>query len=72
YINNVLFNYLDDFCTAFINNILIYSKNPLEYDVYVLNIYKSEFNITFIKFLRFIISTSGIAIDLEKITIIKD
>jgi hypothetical protein len=31
YINNVLFNYLDDFVTVYLNNILIYLKNLLEY-----------------------------------------
>ncbi|KAF2183565.1 hypothetical protein K469DRAFT_582544, partial [Zopfia rhizophila CBS 207.26] len=72
YINNILFNYLNNFCTAFMDNILIYFKNLLEYNVHVLDIYKSEFNIMFIKFLKFIISTLGIAMDLEKITIIKD
>ena len=31
YINNVLFNYLDVFYTAYLNNILIYSNNKLEH-----------------------------------------
>jgi hypothetical protein len=31
YINNVLFDYLDDFCTAYLDDILIYSENKLEY-----------------------------------------
>ena len=29
--NNVLFDYLDDFCTAYLDNILIYSDNELEH-----------------------------------------
>jgi hypothetical protein len=33
--NNVLFDYLDDFCTAYLDDILIYSKNELEYEEYV-------------------------------------
>jgi len=33
--NNVLFNYLDDFCTAYLNNIIIYSNNKLEYKEHV-------------------------------------
>ena len=33
--NNVLFDYLDNFCTAYLDNILIYSKNPLEHELYV-------------------------------------
>jgi len=35
YINNILFNYLDDFYTAYLNNIIIYSKNKLEYKEHV-------------------------------------
>ena len=33
--NKVLFDYLDDFCTAYLNDILIYSNNVLEYEDYV-------------------------------------
>jgi hypothetical protein len=33
--NNVLFKYLDDFYTAYLNDILIYSKNPKEHEIYV-------------------------------------
>jgi hypothetical protein len=33
--NNILFNYLDVFYTAYLNNILIYSKNKLEYKEHV-------------------------------------
>jgi len=29
YMNDILFDYLDDFCTAYLNDILIYSKNEL-------------------------------------------
>ena len=31
YINDVLFNYLDVFYTAYLNDILIYSNNKLEH-----------------------------------------
>jgi hypothetical protein len=33
--NNVLFNYLDNFCTAYLDNILIYSKDPLEHEAHI-------------------------------------
>ena len=33
--NNVLFDYLDDFYTAYLDNILIYSNNELEYKHYI-------------------------------------
>jgi len=35
FINNVLFNYLDDFCTAYMDNILIYLDDLLEHKVYI-------------------------------------
>jgi len=35
YINNILFNYLNDFYTAYLDNIIIYSKNKLEYKEYI-------------------------------------
>ena len=35
FINNVLFNYLDDFCIAYMDNILIYLDNLLEHEVHV-------------------------------------
>jgi hypothetical protein len=31
YINSVLFPYLDEFCTAYVNDILIFSKNSSDY-----------------------------------------
>jgi hypothetical protein len=33
--NDVLFEYLDDFCTAYLDDILIYSENPEEHEMYV-------------------------------------
>jgi hypothetical protein len=33
--NNVLFNYLDNFYIAYLDNILIYSKDPLEYEAHI-------------------------------------
>ena len=35
YMNNILFNYLDDFCTAYLDDILIYSDNELNHDAHV-------------------------------------
>jgi hypothetical protein len=35
YINKVLFNYLNNFCTAYLNNILIYSNNVLKHKHYI-------------------------------------
>jgi len=33
--NNILFNYLNDFYIAYLDNILIYSDNELEYELYI-------------------------------------
>ena len=38
YINNILFDYLDNFYTAYLDNIIIYSKNKLEYKEHVYKI----------------------------------
>ena len=33
--NDVLFDYLDDFCTAYLDDILIYLENELDYEIHV-------------------------------------
>jgi hypothetical protein len=81
--NNILFDYLDDFCIIYLNNILIYPDDPLEHEIYVrlvlqklynislqADIKKYEFNITRTKYLGFIILINNISIDLEKLSII--
>jgi len=83
YINNILFNYLDDFCTAYLDNIIIYSKNKIKHEEHVhkvlqrlhkaglqANIKKSEFSIKRTKYLGFIVSIDGIKVDPEKTAII--
>jgi transposase InsO family protein len=83
YMNKALFDYLDAFCTAYLDDILIYSENELEHHEHVckvllrlreaglqVDIKKSEFNVTRTKYLGFIISTNGIEVDPEKIATI--
>jgi len=81
--NDVLFDYLDDFCTAYLDDIIIYSKNELEHKEHVrkvllrlrqaglqADIKKSEFSVKRTKFLGFIITTDGIEADPEKTLVI--
>jgi len=81
--NNVLFNYLNDFYTAYFNNIIIYSDNKLEHETYIkkvldcfynaglqVDIKKCEFEVKRTKYLKFIVSTSSIKVDLEKVKVI--
>ena len=35
YINDTLCEYLDDFCTAYLDDILIYSDNEAEHEIHV-------------------------------------
>jgi len=79
----MLFNYLNDFYTAYFNNIIIYSNNKLEHETYMkkvldrlynvslqANIKKCEFEVKRTKYLKFIVSTSSIKVDLEKVKVI--
>src|SRR5213596_2757537 len=84
YMNDILFDYLDDFCTAYLDDILIYSENEEEHTLHVrkvlerlqkaglqADIKKSEFNVSCTKYLGFIVSTTGIEVDPEKIEVIR-
>ena len=35
YINDTLHKYLNNFCTVYLNDILIYSNNEAEHEIYV-------------------------------------
>jgi hypothetical protein len=84
YINNVLFDYLNDFCTAYLDNILIYSDNKLEHKQHVkkvleklryaslqIDLKKCEFHVTRTKYLSFVISTDNVKVNPDKISVIK-
>ena len=81
YINSVLYEYLDDFCTAYINDILIYSNSKAEHKEHVrkvlkrlrdaglqVDIDKYAFSVTEVKYLGLIITTKGIRMDPEKLS----
>jgi hypothetical protein len=75
----VLFPYLNKFYTAYIDDILIFSKDFSQHENHVrqmlsklraagfeADIRKNEFGTTEIQFLEYILSTSGIAVDSTK------
>jgi hypothetical protein len=76
---------LDDFYTIYLDNIFIYSDDPLKHEIYIklilqklydiglqADIKKYKFNITRIKYLGFIILIDNISVDLEKIFIVQN
>jgi hypothetical protein len=79
--NDMLFDYLDDFCTAYLDDILIYSDSELEHEVYIkkvlqylcdtglqVDLKKCKFHVTKTKYLGFIISTEGVEVDPVKVS----
>ena len=85
FINNVLWEYLNWFCTAYLDNILIYSRNLQEHKKHVCsvltklrefgiqaNVNKCKFHVTKIKYLSLIISKDGIKMDSAKVEAIKN
>ncbi len=80
YINKTLRDILNNFYTAYLDNILIYSKNKEDYNYYVniilkrlakanlyVDINKYKFSIKKVKYLGLIISIDSIKIDLDKV-----
>ena len=76
-----MFNYLDDFYIAYLDNILIYLENKLDYKEYIkkvlqqlqdtslqTNLKKYKFRVKYIKYLGFIITTDSIEVNLEKVS----
>ena len=84
FINDTFMDYLDDFMTAFIDDLLIYSENELEHQEHVrkvlqrlreaglqASISKCEFHVTRTKYLGYILTTDGIEVDPEKTAAIR-
>ena len=78
-------DYLDNFVTAFVDDLIIYSKNETEHEKHVkmvlkrlraaglqASIKKCEFHVTRTKYLGFILTTEGIEVNLEKTQVIHD
>src|SRR5208282_6156413 len=86
YINDALREFLDEFCVAYLDDVLIYTDGTheehvqhvrqvlqrlLDHGLYA-KLEKCEFHVRETKFLGFIISPDGIAMDPERIVIIVD
>ncbi len=85
YINTVLMDHLDDFCSAYVDDVLIFSKDKREHRRHVrivlqklqeaglqVDIRKCEFEVQKTTFLGFVISNQGIQVDPVKTAIIRD
>lgn len=85
YINGVLMDCLDEFCCAYIDDIIIFSKTKEEHIRHVTTVLerlraaglqadlkKCEFHVTQTKFLGFIIGTDGVATDPEKVAAVHE
>jgi len=83
YINDILFDYFNVFCTVYLDDILIYSENEEDHAEHVIkvlirlreaglqaDIKKCEFGVMRTKYLGFIVTTKGIEVDLEKVEVI--
>jgi hypothetical protein len=83
YVNDALRPYLDLFCSAYIDDILIFSNTLAEHKQHVqlvlkameearlqLNVDKCEFHKTEVTYLGYVVSTEGVWIDPSKINTI--
>ncbi len=83
YMNDVLWNFLNDFCQVYLNDILIYSKMRKKHRDHVklvlnwlreaelqMNIWKCEFNVEETVFLKVIISELDLRMNFSKVTVI--
>src|SRR5436190_438213 len=85
YINSALQEYLDDFCIAYLDDILIYSNSHEEHTKHVrlvleklrkhglyASLEKCEFSVEEVNFLGFVISPTGISMEPSRIATIVD
>jgi hypothetical protein len=85
YINHILHDLLDRTCTAYLDDVLVYSVNWKDYRKYIweviqrlidvslqIDIQKCEFKTIETKYLRLIVSPSGVKIDPAKVKTIHE
>ncbi len=85
YMNDVLFEYLNQFCQAYLDDIIIYSKTRKEHVQYVrkvlqklreaglqADIFKCEFHVQETAFLGLLVSTEGLRMDPKKVQAVLD
>jgi predicted aspartyl protease/transposase InsO family protein len=85
YMNDVLMDYLDHFCTAYLDDILIYSESKGIHEEHVkkvllrlreaglqADILKTEFHVTRVKFLGYIVTTKGLETDPNKTEVLRN
>ncbi len=83
YMNDVLWNFLNDFCQVYLDNILIYSKTQREHQQHVkmilnhlreadlqVDIWKCEFDVEETVFLKVIVSEQNLRINFIKVKVI--
>lgn len=84
FINKILRDHLDDFCTAYLDDILVYSESEdlhikhvlwvleqLEQAQVFIDIDKCKFHTTKVKYLGLILTTEGIEMDPEKVSAVQ-
>src|SRR5690606_27689480 len=85
FINDVLRPFLDIFCTAYLDDILIYSDNITEHEVHVhqvfdtlreaglyLKLEQCEFHTTIVQYLGLVITPDGMSMDAKKVKVVKE
>jgi hypothetical protein len=85
YINSVLMDHLDVFCSAYIDDVLIFSENKKDHRHHVrtvvaklqeaglqIDLKKCEFEVTQTTFLGFIITNKGVQVDPAKTKVVRD
>ncbi len=83
YMNDILWDFLNDFCQVYLNDILIYSKTRKKHKNHIklvlswlreaelqMNIWKCKFNVEETVFLEVIVSELDLRMNLSKVTVI--